>query len=168
MGCAEGADDGQEAREATARRVVDAMEGLVAWWLAAADGTTPRLPARQLLALRTVRRRPETNLTALAGQLGIGLPNASRLCDRLEAAGLLERTVPPGNRREVRLAVTAYGQRVLADVTERRVRGLVTVVAQMTPGQRAALEQGLSAFHHSRTAGPRPPYGTGGAQRGDG
>ncbi|MEU5184374.1 MarR family winged helix-turn-helix transcriptional regulator [Streptomyces longwoodensis] len=168
MGCAEGADDGQEAREATARRVVDAMEGLVAWWLAAADGTTPRLPARQLLALRTVRRRPETNLTALAGQLGIGLPNASRLCDRLEAAGLLERTVPPGNRREVRLAVTAYGQRVLADVTDRRVRGLVTVVAQMTPGQRAALEQGLSAFHRSRTAGPRPPYGTGGAHRGDG
>ncbi|MGW5771555.1 MarR family winged helix-turn-helix transcriptional regulator [Streptomyces longwoodensis] len=168
MGWAEGADDGQEAREATARRVVDAMEGLVAWWLAAADGTTPRLPARQLLALRTVRRRPGANLTALAGQLGIGLPNASRLCDRLEAAGLLERTVPPGNRREVRLAVTAYGQRVLAEVTERRVRGLVTVVAQMTPGQRAALEQGLSAFHRSRTAGPRPPYGTGGAHRGDG
>ncbi|WP_330346036.1 MarR family transcriptional regulator [Streptomyces longwoodensis] len=168
MGCAEGADDGQEAREATARRIVDAMEGLVAWWLAAADGTTPRLPTRQLLALRTVRRRPEINLTALAGQLGIGVPNASRLCDRLEAAGLLERTVPPGNRREVRLAVTVYGQRVLADVTERRVRGLVAGFAHMTPAQRAALEQGLSAFHRSRPADPRPPYGTGDAHRGEG
>jgi DNA-binding MarR family transcriptional regulator len=145
--CAEGSDDGRrEGREATARRVADAVESLVTCWLAAAEETTPRLPARQLLALRTVRHRPRLNLTALADHLGVGLPTASRLCDRLEAAGLLERTVQPRNRREVQLALTAEGRRVLAEVTERRVHRLADVLETMTPTQRTALEQGLFGF----------------------
>lgn len=154
MGCAEGSDDDRrESREATARRVVDAVESLVACWLAAAEETTPRLSARQLLALRTVRHRPELNLTALAEHLGIGLPTASRLCDRLEAAGLLERTVQPRNRREVQLVLTAYGRRVLADVTERRARRLASVFEGMTPAERTALEHGLFAFEHAAQTG---------------
>ncbi|MFH8801845.1 MarR family winged helix-turn-helix transcriptional regulator [Streptomyces sp. NPDC017936] len=150
MGCAEGSDDGRrESREATARRIVDAVESLVTCWLAAAEETAPRLPDRQLLALRTVRRRPELNLTTLAEQLGVGLPTASRLCDRLEAAGLLERTVQPRNRREVQLVLTAYGHRLLTDVTDRRVRRLAAVLEGMTPGQRTALEHGLFAFRQA-------------------
>ncbi|MFI1044207.1 MarR family winged helix-turn-helix transcriptional regulator [Streptomyces griseoruber] len=146
--------EGSDARggpEAAARHLADAVESLVACWLAAAEEAVPRLPARQLLALRTVRRRPELNLTALAEHLGIGVPTASRLCDRLEAAGLIERTVQPRNRREVQLVVTAYGSRVLADVTERRVRRLGAVLAGLTPAQRTALEQGLYAFRHAYT-----------------
>ncbi|MFJ3492488.1 MarR family winged helix-turn-helix transcriptional regulator [Streptomyces sp. NPDC086091] len=127
------------------------METLVADWLGTAEETVPRLPARQLLALRTVRRSPELNLTALAEQIGVALPAASRLCDRLEAAGLLERTVQPRNRREVQLVLTPYGRRVLADVTDRRVHLLATAFAAMTPSQRAALETGLTAYHASRT-----------------
>ncbi|MFF4586494.1 MarR family winged helix-turn-helix transcriptional regulator [Streptomyces sp. NPDC001388] len=157
MGCAEGSDD-RGPREAAARHVADAVESLVACWFSAAEEAVPRLPARQLLALRTVRGRPELNLTALAEHLGIGVPTASRLCDRLEAAGLLERTVQPRNRREVQLVVTAYGRRVLADVTERRVRRLAAVFAGMSQAQRTALEQGLYAFHRSHTAqGRRRP-----------
>ncbi|MEV6182697.1 MarR family winged helix-turn-helix transcriptional regulator [Streptomyces sp. NPDC052016] len=154
MGWARGTDDGRrESREATARRVVDAVESLVACWLAAAEETTPRLPDRQLVALRTIRRRPELNLTALAEHLGIGLPTASRLCDRLEAAGLLERSVHPRNRREVQLVLTAYGRRVLVDVNDRRVRRLASVFEGMTPAQRTALEHGLSAFRQAHAAG---------------
>lgn len=137
--------------QAAARHLADAAESLVACWLAAAEEAVPRLPARQLLALRTVRRRPELNLTALAEHLGIGVPTASRLCDRLEAAGLIERTVQPRNRREVQLVVTAYGSRVLADVTERRVHHLAAVLAGLTPAQRTALQQGLYAFSRAYT-----------------
>ncbi|WP_330347235.1 MarR family winged helix-turn-helix transcriptional regulator [Streptomyces sp. NBC_00582] len=150
MECARDSDD-RGGRETAARHMADAVESLVACWLAAAEEAVPRLPARQLLALRTVRRRPELNVTALAEDLGIGVPTASRLCDRLEAAGLLERTVQPRNRREVQLVLTAYGRRVLTDVTERRVRRLAAVFAGMTPAQRTALEQGLHAFRHAHT-----------------
>ncbi|MDQ0964044.1 DNA-binding MarR family transcriptional regulator [Streptomyces sp. B4I13] len=161
-GYADSSDDGRWTnRGRQARRVADAVESLVACWLAAAEEASPRLPARQLHALRTVRGRPELNLTALAEHLGVGLPTASRLCDRLEAAGLLERTAQPHSRREVRLVLTAYGHRVLADVAERRVRRLTPVFEAMTPAQCAALEHGLSAFHQARTATDSPASGQG-------
>ncbi|WP_372514991.1 MarR family winged helix-turn-helix transcriptional regulator [Streptomyces ortus] len=139
-------------------QVLDAVESVVSLWWAAASAAPPRLPTRQLLALRTVRRPPELNLTALAEHLGIGLPTASRLCGRLEAAGLLQRTVQPHNRREVQLVITSQGRRLLADVTEHRSQGLTGVLAAMTPGERASLKQGLHAFHraHARVR-PQPP-----------
>ncbi|WP_069772074.1 MarR family winged helix-turn-helix transcriptional regulator [Streptomyces sp. LUP30] len=166
VGWSEGVGDGRrDARRdggrAQARQVADAVESLVACWLTAAEETAPLLPARQLLALRTIRHRPELNLTALAERLDVGLPTASRLCDRLEAAGLLERAVHPRNRREVRLVLTVYGQRVLTDVGERRVRRLAAVFEGMSPAQRAALEQGLYAFHraHARRSGTGRGHG---------
>ncbi|MFE7928613.1 MarR family winged helix-turn-helix transcriptional regulator [Streptomyces sp. NPDC057456] len=153
MWCADGADDDRwESRRTQAGQLAEAVESLVACWLMAAEETRPRLPARQLLALRTVRSRPELNMTALAEQLGVGLPTASRLCDRLEAAGLLERTVQPSNRREVQLVVTGYGRRLLTDVAERRVRRLASVFEAMSPAQRTALEVGLFGFHQAHTS----------------
>lgn len=165
-GCAEGSDDGRRdgphhGRRTQARRLADAVESLVACWLLAGEEAAPRLAARQLLALRTVRLRPELNLTALAEDLDVGLPTASRLCDRLEAAGLLERAAHPGNRREVRLVLTACGRRVLAEVGERRARRLAAVFEDMPPDRRTALEEGLHAFHEARTAGRGPAAGPG-------
>ncbi|MEU4873248.1 MarR family transcriptional regulator [Streptomyces sp. NPDC021608] len=165
-GCAEGAGEGRrdvrhDGGRAQARRLAEAVECLVACWLTAAQEAAPRLPARQLLALRTVRHRPELNLTALAERLDVGLPTASRLCDRLEAAGLLERAVHPRNRREVRLVLTPYGRDVLADVGERRARRLADVFEAMPPARRAALEQGLHAFHQAHAGIPGTPAGPG-------
>jgi len=154
MGCAH--DPG--APDAVARRVVDAVEDLVGLWFSAVEEVSPRLSARQIRALRTVSRRPEMNLTALAEQLGIGLPTASRLCDRLEAAGMLRRSVQPHNRREVRIVLTSRGHRLLGEVTERLADSLAIVLDAMTPGQLAALEQQLRTFHGARDrAGERPP-----------
>ncbi|WP_189216634.1 MarR family transcriptional regulator [Streptomyces roseiscleroticus] len=130
-----------------ARHVTDAVESLVTLWLAAVEDVTPRLPARQVRALRVVRRRPELNLTALAEDLEIGLPAASRMCDRLEAAGLLRRTVQPVDRREIQLVVTAHGDRLLTDVTERLSAYLTVALGALTPGQRTALEEILRGFH---------------------
>ena len=144
-----------------AHHVVETVESLVTLWFAAAEGVTPRLSARHLLALQTVRRRPELNLTALAEQLDIGLPTASRLCGRLESAGLLQRSVQPHNRREVRLAVTAHGRRLLTDVAERRSLCLATVFEAMTPGERASLQRGLQAFHQAHALTRPEPRGDG-------
>ncbi|WP_328498444.1 MarR family transcriptional regulator [Streptomyces sp. NBC_00414] len=133
-----------------ADQVLDAVEGLVTLWFAAAEDITPRMSTRQLLALQTVHRLPELNLTTLAEHLGIALPTASRLCDRLEAAGLLQRTVQPHSRREIQLLVTSHGRRLLADVTERRSRSLAGVFDAMAPGERDSLRHGLHAFERAR------------------
>ncbi|MFE7275007.1 MarR family winged helix-turn-helix transcriptional regulator [Streptomyces sp. NPDC057623] len=129
------------------RRIVETVESLVALWFSAVEDVRPRLPPRQIRALRAVRRRPALNVTALAEHLSIGLPAASRLCDRLEAAGLLRRCVQPDDRREVHLEVTVEGQGLLADVTERLAERLAVAFDDVPPMERARLEQVLRAFH---------------------
>ncbi|GGZ00419.1 MarR family winged helix-turn-helix transcriptional regulator [Streptomyces poonensis] len=148
MGCEQ--DAGARQGE-VARQVTDAVESLVALWFAAVEDVSPRLPARQIRALRIVRRRPELNLTALAEHLEIGLPTASRMCDRLEAAGLLRRTVQPVDRREVQLVVTPHGARFLSEVTDRLSAYLTGALESLSPAQRRALEDILRGFHEAQT-----------------
>jgi DNA-binding MarR family transcriptional regulator len=148
---AEGAGDGPEA---VALEISDAVENLTTLWSLAAQEAVLRLSLHQLRALRALEAAPGVNLTALAQQLDIGLPTASRLCDRLEAAGLLERALHPRKRREVQLWLTPHGRRVLADVAARRNQALTTALAAMRPAERSALSRGLRAFLATRDDAP--------------
>nr|WP_229900294.1 MarR family transcriptional regulator [Streptomyces capoamus] len=157
-----GADDRAEGSgdesSAGAREIADAVECLANLWSLAAQEAAVRLSLHQLRALRTLEAAPELNLTGLAERLDIGLPTASRLCDRLEAAGMLERALHPRNRREVQLRLTGQGRRVLGDVARRRTQALAGVLAHMAPPERAALVRGMKAFLRAQgEAPPRPP-----------
>ncbi|KJK35928.1 MarR family transcriptional regulator [Streptomyces variegatus] len=140
---ARGPGDGPEA---LASQIADAVETLTTLWSVAAQEASLRLSPHQLRALRTVQGAPGLNLTALADGLDIGPPTASRLCDRLAAAGLLERAPHPDTRREVQLWLTTHGQRVLRDVAGRRAQALATALAAMEPAEREALSRGLLGF----------------------
>ncbi|MFE1249679.1 MarR family winged helix-turn-helix transcriptional regulator [Streptomyces sp. NPDC058741] len=143
--------------EAVASQIADAVESLAALWSFAAQNAALRLSLHQLRALRTLQATPGLNLTALADRLGIGLPTASRLCDRLAAAGLLERAPHPDTRREVQLRLTQTGHHVLRDVAGRRVQALAATLAAMEPAERAALRHGLRRFLAAQKAvQPRP------------
>jgi len=87
-----------------------------------------------------------TNLRALADALDVAPSTATRMVDRLVAAGTVERTVPADNRREVHLAVTAAGRQTVADVTARRRRDIAAVLRHMAHAQRRQLPESLSAF----------------------
>ncbi|MDL5204324.1 MarR family winged helix-turn-helix transcriptional regulator [Streptomyces sp. ALI-76-A] len=148
----ESADD----PDTTAARIADAVESLTTLWTVAAQEAALRLSPHQLRALRALEARSDLNLTALAERLDIGLPTASRLCDRLEAAGLLERVPRPHNRRELRLGLTSHGRHVLSDVAGRRAQALAAALGAMAPGERAELSRGLTAFLTTRdVARPR-------------
>ncbi|MFI0967988.1 MarR family winged helix-turn-helix transcriptional regulator [Streptomyces sp. NPDC021080] len=138
--------------EAVARRLADAVEDLVELWTSAGRSVVPRLSAQQLKALKAVARRPAATLTDLAESVGTTLPAASRLCDRLEAAGLLQRIPHSHSRRALSLLLTPQGRRVLAEIGARRTLDLAAVLAAMTPLQRASLEDGLRAFRAARGA----------------
>ncbi|KOX03044.1 MarR family transcriptional regulator [Streptomyces sp. NRRL B-3648] len=159
-----GADDRAEGSgdesSAGAREIADAVEVLANLWSLAAQEAAVRLSLHQLRALRTLEAARELNLTGLAERLDIGLPTASRLCDRLEAAGLLERSLHPRNRREVQLRLTGQGRRVLGDVARRRTQALTGVLAHMAPAERAALVRGMRAFLAAQGGAPPPPTGT--------
>ncbi|WP_069768819.1 MarR family winged helix-turn-helix transcriptional regulator [Streptomyces sp. LUP30] len=145
-----------------AREIADAVESLTDLWTVAAQEATLRLSLHQLKALRAVAEAPGLNLTALAERLDIGMPTASRLCDRLEAAGLLERGTHPFSRREVQLRLTLSGRQVLNDVAGRRTQALSAVMAAMEPADRVALRRGLQALHTARAATQSRPSDPGG------
>ena len=104
------------------------------------DVTLPQY--RMLVVLDT---RP-SNLTELAEALDVAGSTAMRMVDRLEAAGLVERTVPPDNRRVTHLALTAAGRRTVRQVNARRRRDLRKVVDQVPADQRDALAASMASF----------------------
>ena len=126
--------------------ISDAVDHLATLWSAAAQKASLRLSPHQLRALRVLESEPGLNLTALAEGMEIGLPTASRLCDRLEAAGLLERVLHPHKRREVQLHLTGHGRQVLGEVAVHRSHALAVVLAAMEPAEREALLRGMRAF----------------------
>ncbi|WP_395570350.1 MarR family winged helix-turn-helix transcriptional regulator [Streptomyces sp. BK79] len=142
-------ESGDEAL-AAAREIAEAVDGLAHLWAVAAQGALVRLSPQQLQALRVLQAGPGMNLTALAEATGLAMPAASRLCDRLEAAGLLGRTLHPRNRREVRLELTALGIQVLGDVADRRAEALAAVLAAMDTDTREALVRGMRGFARAR------------------
>ncbi|MCX5372657.1 MarR family transcriptional regulator [Streptomyces sp. NBC_00015] len=146
---AEGPDNGPEA---VALDIAGAVESLTNVWAVAAQDPALRLSPHQLKALRVLKATPGLNLTALADHLDIGMPTASRLCDRLEAAGLLERGYHPLSRREVQLRLTSPGGRVLTEAAQRRAQALTVVLRVMEPVERVALRRGLKAFSEAQEA----------------
>ncbi|MFK0160306.1 MarR family winged helix-turn-helix transcriptional regulator [Streptomyces sp. NPDC090499] len=161
-----GAGDGRSGRPpddltALAVSMADAVEGLTTLWSVAAQGASVRLSPHQLRALRIMAGEPGLNLTAVAARMDIGLPAASRLCDRLEAAGLLERELHPRNRRVVRLHVTRQGRQALDEVAHRRSRRLAAALGAMEPADAEALGRGLRGFLTALDGGPGDGDGTG-------
>lgn len=138
-----GPDDDSVSLASTIAEAVDRLANL---WSVAAQGASLRLSPHQLRALRILEAEPGQNLTALAVGMDIGLPTASRLCDRLEAAGLLERVLHPQKRREVQLHLTGHGRQVLHEVASCRSRALAAVLAAMETTERDALRRGLQSF----------------------
>jgi DNA-binding MarR family transcriptional regulator len=100
----------------------------------------------QLRALLVVGDHGSLNLNQLAEELGVIPSSASRLCDRLVAAGLLDRRVSEQNRREVVLTLRGEGQRLLETVEHHRHDALADVLNGMRPVGRKALLSGLEAF----------------------
>lgn len=101
------------------------------------------IPPAQLRALLIVDQTGSLNLSGLAGALGATPSATSRLCDRMEAAGLLTRARPAASRREIVLLPTESGRRLAEWVRRRRRAALGAVLDAMTEDGRQALARGL-------------------------
>ena len=99
-----------------------------------------------LRALQSLARLGGAKVTELGDALGVPPSTASRISDRLTAAGLITREVARDNRRATWLDLTTAGRRVLSDLVDVRARALERVVTQMTAQDRDALLAGAEAF----------------------
>ncbi|KUN29733.1 DNA-binding MarR family transcriptional regulator [Streptomyces sp. TLI_55] len=108
--------------------------------------STAPASASQLRVLFVLEHNDGINLRTLTDHLASTPPSTSRLCDRLQAAGFVERVVSPANRREVRLHLSSRGRAFLVDLRARREQVLRAVLDQMPAAKRTALMEGLDAF----------------------
>jgi DNA-binding MarR family transcriptional regulator len=129
-----------------AAAVDGAAESLVLAIGRSAEDLHPRLSPPQLRALLVLEGRRSTHLGELAAELGTIPSSASRLCDRLQAAGLLVRRVGELDRRAICLELTTDATQLLDRIREARRAQLTAVLERMSTGGRAALLNGLEEF----------------------
>ncbi|GIF17688.1 DNA-binding MarR family transcriptional regulator [Actinoplanes tereljensis] len=128
-----------------AAAVESAVESLVSV-LSTSDAQSPAVPPAQLRVLTIISATRHTNMSRLAEALDVVPSSASRLCDRLEATGLLRRVPDPRDRREVRLMITPAARRLLDELRERRRAALAVVLERMPDDDRQDLLRALEAF----------------------
>lgn len=107
----------------------------------------------QFRALVIVASRGSVSLGELADAGALHLSTASRMCDRMVAAGLMNRADDPANRRQLILTLTDKGRRVVDDVMRQRRAALEPMLAAMPKSRRAELVTLLREFASS---GPPP------------
>ncbi|MDJ0382768.1 MarR family winged helix-turn-helix transcriptional regulator [Streptomyces sp. G-G2] len=124
----------------------------------------PPVSSAQARVLFLVEKNEEINLRTLGGLLGAAPSSVTRLCDRLQAVGFLERNPSPADRRELQLRLTAQGRTYLVDLRARRKEALTEAIAAMPPASRAALAVGLADLREAVSAPLRLPRTLNGAE----
>jgi DNA-binding MarR family transcriptional regulator len=100
----------------------------------------------QLRALVLVATRPEVTTTQIAEALDVHLSSASRLCERLVAASLIERRTSASDRRNLLISLTPQGSTLVETIMEHRRRAFTSILANMSAPDRIALRHCLDTF----------------------
>jgi DNA-binding MarR family transcriptional regulator len=135
-----------------------ALVAVAAKSLAAAEEevTLPQYRALVVLTMRGPQR-----MTELADALEVGQSTVTRMCDRLDRKGLIERERPEENRRVVIVTVAPAG-RQLVDVVMRRRRSLIrSILRKMTPVAQRDLVAALAAFTQAAGEAPEQAWSLG-------
>jgi DNA-binding MarR family transcriptional regulator len=124
-------------------RATQAFVGLALRSLTAADAPIT-LAQYRMLAVLDAGDGP--NVRDLAALLGVERSTATRMCDRLVSAGLIERTSDPSDRRAVFITLTEEGRAVVAVVTRARRETLATLLRSLPAARREQLVDLLDEF----------------------
>ena len=108
----------------------------------------------QYRSLVVLASRGPQGMAALADAVGVTSPTASRMCERLVRKGLVTRRADRRDRRQVRIALSPAGRRLVDTVTTRRRAEIEELVAAIPFASRGEV---VDALHHlSETAGEVP------------
>lgn len=141
--------ESQEQTQQTARAASAVTEVIEVLWGRGREVTTSPVSPSQLKVLFVLENQDGVNLRTVTERLGSTAPSTSRLCDRLEAVGFVNRTPSPSSRRELRLWLTDTGRSFLQDLRGRREKELHTVISRMPPKEQAMLLEGLTSFQEA-------------------
>jgi DNA-binding MarR family transcriptional regulator len=123
-----------------------ALRGLLELSVGVLSDMEENVSPSHLRALQSLDHLGGAKVTALREALGVPPSTASRISDRLTAAGQITREVAPDNRRATWLDLTPAGRAVLSDLAEARAKALERVANAMTDDEREALLVGAEGF----------------------
>lgn len=135
-----------DALAAQTNAVLQASRALVGIAASSIAGVAEVVTVPQFRVLVMVYTRGPLNLAAVAADLDVNPSNASRTCDKLIKAELLDRAVSAHDRRHITLTLTTAGRRLVEKVIARRRSAIEKVLRAMSPSQRDALAGSLSDF----------------------
>jgi DNA-binding MarR family transcriptional regulator len=132
--------------QACAARLVEMVPPTMRFLRAQMQERTPGMSMAQFRALVFLYRRKGVSLTELAEHLGVTLPTASAIVERMVRRGLVARAVDETSRRRLSLRLTARGAARHEAAREHARRRTAVVLASLTPAKIAALRRGLDVL----------------------
>jgi DNA-binding MarR family transcriptional regulator len=124
-------------------RATQAFVGLALRSLAVAGAPITLAQYRMLAVLADDDRQ---NVRDLAARLRVDRSTATRMCNRLVGAALIERTVDQSDRRAVIISLTGEGREVVAAVTRARRDNVAALLRSLPPARREQLVDLLDEF----------------------
>jgi DNA-binding MarR family transcriptional regulator len=115
----------------------------------------------QYRTLVVLASRGPQNLVGLAEAVGVTPATATRMCDRLVKKKLIVRQSEQDDRRQVRLALTKKGLKLVGAVTNRRRREIEAILSTIAPEEQSVLVQALSQFAAAAGEVPEQDWSTG-------
>jgi DNA-binding MarR family transcriptional regulator len=109
-------------------------------------GQTYRLTPAQVRVMLHLGHRERMTVGEIATALGVSMPAASELVDRLVEAGHLVRTTDPNDRRRVFITATPEARRIGTQLRELRRAQLRQALDHLSPEERPAFVRALRAL----------------------
>jgi DNA-binding MarR family transcriptional regulator len=126
-------------------------------------GQAYRLTPAQVKVLLQLGAHGQMTVGEIGAALGVSMPAASELVDRLVDAGHLVRTSDPADRRRVLVAASPESQRIGAELRDLRRAQLRRALEHLAPEERPtfirALEALVVGLEHGANGAPPCPVG---------
>ena len=139
--------------QSAAEALAQVAEPFVLTWSEIPGDPLVHVSGLQLRALAIMQGDDGIAVSELARALDTLPSSVTRLCDRLVAAGLIDRRPDPVNRRFHTLSLTPEGRRLLERLHHLRISALHAVLSAMSATDRRDLQSGLTAFAQARARG---------------
>lgn len=138
---------GSAVRRACAEQVMDVVPAVMdALRGAMRQHVGDQLSVPQFRCLAFVGRNPGASVGAVASFLGVTMPTASAMIDRLARGGALQTEPDPQDRRRHRLQLTAAGRTQLQAIRRNTRDDLTRTLAQRSADDLQKIEQGLAVL----------------------
>lgn len=115
----------------------------------------------QFRSLVVLASRGPQGMASLAEALGVTPPTATRLCDRLVRKGLVRRRADRNDRRQVRVALTDPGKKLVDIVTQRRRQEIAKLLSEVPEEARRSVVAGLQLLADAAGEVPEQDWSAG-------